>query len=80
MWFFDDPFLREIQGWSHIFFAEPPPLYIFLAVFQIAWGLGKRCGSLGKIHPLPPDIFSLTGGLYFRAQHKVVLLGLIKIT
>ena len=49
-----DPFLEEIQGEVYIFFAGTPPLYIFLAVLKIAWGLGKRCGSLGKIHPLPP--------------------------
>ena len=51
----DDPFLKESQGGDPTFFLPgPPPPYIFFAVLKIAWGLGKRCGTLEKIHPLPP--------------------------
>ena len=42
--YIDDPFLRN-PGRPHIFFAGTLPLWIFLAVLKIAWGLGKDLGA-----------------------------------
>ena len=68
--FANDTLLKEIHEGGLDFFCRDPPPLDFLAVLKIAWGLGKRSGTLEIIHPFPPVIFSLTGG------HVLALEGL----
>ena len=60
---FYDPFLKGVQEGSYIFCCQDP--HIFLVVLKIAWGLGKRCGSLGKTPPPLLTSFPWPGGTIF---------------